>query len=145
MKTGEVLRERRKTAGLTQAPAANALGITAPAVSKWERGLSCPDLTLLTVTKLVPLFEKEGRTRQAEQLATAAQRDAGEDDEAAPAAASRRSRNQPGLCVSAGWNGYCTPDCRLQGKGGDYLSKCIKFDFGSFDLPGGRRDGKAGI
>lgn len=148
MKIGEVLREKRKAAGLTQEQLANALGITAPAVNKWERGLSCPDLTLLpvlarllktdlntllssqnnmtdreialftntavekirtgtfaeafslameklredprcarlrhtlammldetlmTVTKPVPLFEKEGHTRQAEQLAKAAQ------------------------------------------------------------------------
>lgn len=49
MKIGEVLRERRRAAGLTQEQVANALGITAPAVNKWERGLSCPDLTLLPV------------------------------------------------------------------------------------------------
>ena len=49
MKIGEVLREKRKAAGLTQEQLANALGITAPAVNKWERGLSCPDLTLLPV------------------------------------------------------------------------------------------------
>ena len=49
MNIGEVLRVKRKAAGLTQEQVANALGITAPAVNKWERGLSCPDLTLLPV------------------------------------------------------------------------------------------------
>ncbi|MGI6110166.1 MAG: helix-turn-helix domain-containing protein, partial [Eubacteriaceae bacterium] len=47
MEIGEVLRKKRKAAGLTQEQVANALGITAPAVNKWEHGLSCPDLALL--------------------------------------------------------------------------------------------------
>lgn len=49
MGIGEVLREKRKVVGLTQEQVANALGISAPAVNKWERGLTCPDLTLLPV------------------------------------------------------------------------------------------------
>ena len=49
MEIGEVLRERRRAVGLTQEQVANALGITTPAVNKWARGLSCPDLTLLPV------------------------------------------------------------------------------------------------
>lgn len=49
MEMGEVLRERRKAAGLTQEQVANALGITTPAVNKWEHGSSCPDMMLLPV------------------------------------------------------------------------------------------------
>ena len=49
MAMAEVLREKRKALGLTQEQVANYLGITTPAVNKWEKGLSCPDLTLLPV------------------------------------------------------------------------------------------------
>lgn len=37
----------RKAKGLTQEQLAAKLGISAPAVSKWETGSSCPDITLL--------------------------------------------------------------------------------------------------
>lgn len=40
MKIGEQIREYRKNAGLTQEQVANYLGVTAPAVNKWERGVS---------------------------------------------------------------------------------------------------------
>ncbi|MCI2059059.1 MAG: helix-turn-helix domain-containing protein [Oscillibacter sp.] len=49
MAIGEILREKRKALGLTQEQVANYVGITAPAVNKWEKGLSCPDLTFLPV------------------------------------------------------------------------------------------------
>jgi len=42
-----VLREKRKALGLTQEQVANRLGGSAPAVNKWERGVTCPDLLLL--------------------------------------------------------------------------------------------------
>lgn len=38
---------QRKARGLTQKALAGELGVTDKAVSKWERGLSCPDITLL--------------------------------------------------------------------------------------------------
>ncbi len=47
MEIGKVLRDKRKSLKLTQEQVANHLGITAPAVNKWEKGLSCPDITLL--------------------------------------------------------------------------------------------------
>lgn len=37
----------RKKAGLTQSALAELLGVTDKAVSKWERDISCPDITLL--------------------------------------------------------------------------------------------------
>ena len=37
----------RKAKGMTQEQLASALGISAPAVSKWETESSCPDITLL--------------------------------------------------------------------------------------------------
>lgn len=42
------IRRLRKEKGLTQEQAAQALGVTAGAVNKWERGASCPDLALLS-------------------------------------------------------------------------------------------------
>ncbi len=39
--------ERRRRLGLTQGQVADRLGITPQAVSKWERGLACPDVVYL--------------------------------------------------------------------------------------------------
>ena len=44
---GKNICEMRKTAGLTQEALADKLGISYQAVSKWENGLSCPDLALI--------------------------------------------------------------------------------------------------
>lgn len=47
MKTGEIIRMYRKNRNLTQEEMANRLGVTAPAVNKWENNVSLPDITLL--------------------------------------------------------------------------------------------------
>lgn len=47
MKIGEVIRKYRKAKELTQEELAKALGVTAPAVNKWENGNAMPDITLL--------------------------------------------------------------------------------------------------
>ncbi|MEG1069860.1 MAG: helix-turn-helix transcriptional regulator [Ruthenibacterium sp.] len=47
MKMHEILREKRKAKGLTQAQIADMLNVSAPAVNQWERGNSYPDITLL--------------------------------------------------------------------------------------------------
>lgn len=47
MKINEVIRKYRKAANLTQEQVANYLGVTAPAVNKWENGISYPDITML--------------------------------------------------------------------------------------------------
>ena len=44
---GEYICRRRKELGLTQKEFAQRLFVTESAVSKWERGLSYPDVTLL--------------------------------------------------------------------------------------------------
>ena len=49
MKLNEVIRTRRQTLGLTQEQLAQKLGVSAPAVNKWERNLNYPDITLLPV------------------------------------------------------------------------------------------------
>lgn len=47
MKINEIMKERRKEMGLTQEQIADRLGVSAPAVNKWEKGTSYPDITLL--------------------------------------------------------------------------------------------------
>ncbi len=47
MKIGEIIRKYRKERNLTQEEVAGRLGVTAPAVNKWEKGVSMPDITLL--------------------------------------------------------------------------------------------------
>lgn len=47
MTLGQKIAQQRKTKGLTQEALAEALGVTAQAVSKWENDLTCPDITLL--------------------------------------------------------------------------------------------------
>lgn len=47
MRINEIIKERRLVKGFTQEQIANYLGVTAPAVNKWEKGTSCPDIVLL--------------------------------------------------------------------------------------------------
>lgn len=47
VKTGALIRERRREKGLTQRELAERLHVTDRAVSKWERGLCAPDIALL--------------------------------------------------------------------------------------------------
>lgn len=47
MDIGSVIKRYRKEAGLTQEEMANRLGVTAPAVNKWENGNTNPDIELL--------------------------------------------------------------------------------------------------
>lgn len=43
----QVICQRRRELGLTQEQVADYLGVTAPAVNKWEKGATCPDIALL--------------------------------------------------------------------------------------------------
>ena len=54
---GERIAEKRRAKGLKQDELAEALGVSAQAVSKWENDLSCPDIMLLPT-----LAEKLGCT-----------------------------------------------------------------------------------
>ena len=47
-KMAQFIAALRKEKGLTQKELADQLGVTDKAVSKWERGLNCPDIALLT-------------------------------------------------------------------------------------------------
>ena len=47
MDLGTRISELRREKGMTQEQLAKLVGISAPAVSKWETGSSCPDITLL--------------------------------------------------------------------------------------------------
>lgn len=47
MKINEIIRDRRIAKNMTQEQMAGYLGVTAPAINKWEKGTSYPDITLL--------------------------------------------------------------------------------------------------
>lgn len=47
MPINSVIREKRNELGLTQEQLANYLGVSAPAVNKWEKGSTYPDISLL--------------------------------------------------------------------------------------------------
>ena len=51
-KTGRFIAEKRKERNMSQRELAQYLNITDKAISKWERGLSFPDITIL-----IPLSE----------------------------------------------------------------------------------------
>ena len=55
MTLGQKIAAQRKLKGLTQDALAEALGISAQAVSKWENDITCPDITLLP--KLAQLLD----------------------------------------------------------------------------------------
>ena len=46
---GKFIQNKRKEKGLTQKELAKKLGVTDKAVSKWERGLGCPDVSILEI------------------------------------------------------------------------------------------------
>ena len=47
MMLNDVIRTRRQALGLTQEGLAERLGVSAPAVNKWEKAIHYPDITLL--------------------------------------------------------------------------------------------------
>ena len=47
MQIGKTIRKYRKEKGMTQEEMANRLGVTTPAVNKWEKENSYPDISLL--------------------------------------------------------------------------------------------------
>lgn len=47
MLVGDVIRKYRKQAGITQEEMARRLGVTTPAVNKWENNNTQPDISLL--------------------------------------------------------------------------------------------------
>ncbi|MCI8417255.1 MAG: helix-turn-helix transcriptional regulator, partial [Lachnospiraceae bacterium] len=60
MEIGDVIRKYRKNKGMTQEEMATCLGITAPAVNKWERGNTLPDITLLApIARLLDITTDE--------------------------------------------------------------------------------------
>lgn len=79
---GEYIRERRKKLGLTQREFAEKLYVTESAASKWERGMSYPDITLLPdICAVLDVTEHEllaasvdTQKRSAERLAEKYQR-----------------------------------------------------------------------
>lgn len=60
MTIGDVIKKHRKNKGMTQEEMAVFLGITTPAVNKWERGNTLPDITLLApIARLLDITTDE--------------------------------------------------------------------------------------
>lgn len=65
-KTGALIRRLRLEKGMTQRELAERLGVSEQAVSKWERALGCPDLSLLG--ELARLLDADVRSLLAGEL-----------------------------------------------------------------------------
>ena len=52
---GKIIRALREKKNLTQTELAEKIGVTDKAVSKWERGMGCPEVSL--ITELSRVFE----------------------------------------------------------------------------------------
>ena len=74
----EVIRRKRKELGLTQEQVAQRLGVSAPAVNKWERGSSYPDIAILpalarllnTDVNTLLCFQEEPPTMRSQRYVT---------------------------------------------------------------------------
>lgn len=81
---GENIRALRLRDGRTQETLAQALGVTAQAVSRWEKGICCPDMELIPSlancfgVSIDELFGYDNeRTKKVEALAAAQAGDSG--------------------------------------------------------------------
>lgn len=60
MTIGNVIKKYRKNKGMTQEEMASCLGVTAPAVNKWEKGNTLPDVSLLApISRLLGITTDE--------------------------------------------------------------------------------------
>ena len=59
-KIGLIIKTRRKEKGMTQLQLAERLRVSDKAVSKWERGVGCPDISLLPALAALLEVELEG-------------------------------------------------------------------------------------
>ena len=106
MEIGSIIRSRRAARGLTQAQVAQALGVTATAVSKWERNASLPEITLLPAlarllgTDLNDLlaFQQEMTREEVSAFLETLHRTAGEGGLAAAFALAKEQRKQFPRC-----------------------------------------------
>ncbi|MDR1392616.1 MAG: helix-turn-helix domain-containing protein [Bifidobacteriaceae bacterium] len=74
---GQFIATKRRDAGLSQRDVAGHLHVTESAVSKWERGVSYPDITLVTpLARLLQVSETELVTASDDHSQRAANRDA---------------------------------------------------------------------
>ena len=80
MQIGKTIRKYRKEKEMTQEEMANRLGVTTPAVNKWENENSCPDITLLApIARLLGIsldtllsFQEELTTEEITSIVTEA-------------------------------------------------------------------------
>ena len=71
MPMNTVIQEKRRALGMTQEQVAEHLGVSTAAVSKWETGLTCPDVTILP--QLARLLQTDLNTLFSFQIVLSAQ------------------------------------------------------------------------
>ena len=64
MDIGVVIKKYRKEAGMTQEEMANRLGVTTPAVNKWENSNSKPDFVIIIVFFEYIINEREEKIQE---------------------------------------------------------------------------------
>lgn len=88
MRIGDVIRKYRKNSGMTQEEMANRLGVTTPAVNKWENNHALPDVALLApIARLLGIttdellsFQEELTTEEINQFLLQIRKDLEEKD-----------------------------------------------------------------
>ena len=66
-KTGALIRQLRVSRSMTQREIARQLMVSEQAVSKWERGLGCPDISLLRELAVLLRVEVRSLLRQKQE------------------------------------------------------------------------------
>ncbi len=124
MKLGDIIRKYRLQTGMTQEEMANRLGVTAPAVNKWEKNHTLPDVALLApIARLLGIttdtllsFREELTAEELNQFLTQLQRDLEERSyDEAFLCAKAKIQEYPN-CGSLIWQAACILDAWRKGK-----------------------------
>lgn len=121
MRIGDVIRKYRKISGLTQEEMANRLGVTTPAVNKWENNNTLPDVALLApIARLLGIttdellsFKNELTYEEVNRFLLQMQRDMEEKDYHDVFLAAKRMIQENPNCESLIWQSAVILDASL--------------------------------
>ena len=121
MQIGEVIRKYRKEAGITQEELAKRLGVTTPAVNKWENNNTQPDIALLSpIARLLNIttdtllsFQEELSAEEIEKAVRQIDNDLNEKDYAEVFSAARKITEEYPNCFAFIWQAAVILEARL--------------------------------